>query len=165
MPSMKTVLILLIIIGITVDLAIASVLLFNLQPRLGGGASIEANIVMTIYAGEIDTPEGPRYGFGLSEDSITSPGPTLNFTQGDVVKFIVKNVGKIPHTFAVVPKVDPLNPKPLDNYDTGNVFPSEETSITVQFNQVGNINYQCTVPGHASLGMWGNITVSEASGQ
>ena len=162
MPSIKTVLIILIVVGIAIDLAIASVLLFNLQPRLGGGISLEPNKEMVIYAGEIDTPQGPRYGFGLSEDGITAPGPTLNFTKGDVVKFIVKNVGKIPHTFAVVPKVDPLNPQPIDNYDTGNIFPSEENSLTVQFNQVGTLNYQCTVPGHASLGMYGNITVTES---
>ncbi len=158
--TMKQVLIILIAVAVVIDIAIISVLLFDLQPKLGAAVSIEPNVEVVLYGGEIVTDEGIRYGYGFSPDEIVSPGPDLEFKQGDVVRFIFKNVGQVPHTFAVVLEVDPVNPELLDNYDTGNVLPDQDAVLTVQFNQVGTLQYQCTVPGHADLGMWGNITIS-----
>lgn len=158
--SLRHLLIVLIALGIAIDMAIISVLLFDLQPKLGGGVNLEPNVEITLYGGEITTEEGVRYGYGLSPDEIMSPGPNLEFKQGDVVRIIFKNVGEIPHTLAIVQRVDPMNPELLNSYDTGNVLQGEEAILVVQFNQVGTLHYQCTVPGHASLGMWGNITVT-----
>jgi len=158
--TMKQTLIILIAIALAINIAIVAVLLFDLQPRLGAAVNLEPTVEVTLYGGEIITDEGIKYGYGFSPDEIMAPGPNLEFKQGDVVRFLFKNVGEVPHTFAVVLKVDPVNPDLLDNYDTGNVLPDDEAVLVVQFNQVGTLQYQCTVPGHSSLGMWGNITIT-----
>ncbi|HIQ13619.1 MAG TPA: hypothetical protein EYH44_04465 [Thermoprotei archaeon] len=158
--SIKKVLLLLMVVGIVINISIISFLLFDLQPRLGGAAALEPTVEVILYAGELEVDGGLAYGFGLSPDEISSPGPDLEFKQGDVVRFIIRNVGEIPHNFAIVRAVDPLNPDIVDDYQTPNINSNEEIAIVVQFNQVGELQYQCTVPGHSDLGMWGNITIS-----
>jgi len=158
---MRGLIIALVAIAIAIDLAIVAVLVFDLQPPLrGGGVGLTPTVELTIYGGEITVDGLIRYAYGLSPDSLTAPGPTLNFTQGDVVGFTFVNVGEFPHTFSLVPKVDPSNPEIIDDYDTGQIEGGKQGRIIVQFNQAGNLNYQCVVPGHAGLGMWGNITVT-----
>ncbi len=158
---MKKTIILLAAIAVAIDLAIVAVLVFDLQPPLRGAVNLTPNIELTIYGGEITVDGQVRYAYGFSPDTMTAPGPTLNFTQGDIVGITFVNVGQVVHTLTIVPFVDPNNPEVLDNYDTGLVEGGDSATIVVQFNQVGNLNYQCAVPGHASLGMWGNITVTE----
>ena len=158
---MRGVIITLVAIALAIDLAIVAVLVFDLQPPLKGGPiNLTPNIEMTIYGGEITVDGDIRYAYGLSPDDLRAPGPHLNFTAGDVVGFTFVNVGEIAHTFSIVPRVDSREPQMIDDYDTGQVQKGEQARIIVQFNQVGNLNYQCVVAGHADLGMWGNITVT-----
>ena len=116
--TMKTTLIILIAVALIIDIAIISVLLFDLQPRLGGSLNLEPTVELTIYGGEIMDEEGIKYGYGFSPDAISSPGPNLEFKQGDIVKFTFINKGTVPHTFAVVSRVDPVQPQLIDSTDT-----------------------------------------------
>ena len=132
-----------------------------IQPKLVQSSAPTTNLVPTreiiIYGGP--TPQG--FGFGLSPDNITTPGPTLRFKAGEVVKITFKNVGNIPHAFGIVSQVGD-NPNILFNSAIGRLSPlqpGEESSVVVQFNQVGEFYYQCLVPGHADSGMWGEVVV------
>lgn len=159
---MRGVIITLIAVALLIDLAIVAVLVFDLQPPLGGGSiNLTPNIEVTIYGGETTINGALAYAYGLSPDNLTVPGPSFEFTRGDIVGFTFVNVGEFPHTFSLVPMMNPTNPEIIDGYDTGQVLGGEQARIIAQFNQVGNLNYQCVVPGHAALGMWGNITVTE----
>ena len=132
-----------------------------IQPKLVISTTPSTNLVPTreiiIYGGP--TPQG--FGFGLSPDNITSPGPTLKFKAGEVVRIVFKNVGNIPHAFGIVPSISD-KPQILFNSAIGELSPlqpGEEASVVVQFNQQGEFYYQCLVPGHADSGMWGQVEV------
>jgi nitrite reductase (NO-forming) len=121
---------------------------------------LEPTVEITIYGGELP---GGRFGFGLSPENITSPGPTLNFRVGDVVKITFVNVGKIPHAFAVTMEISD-SPVILFNSAIGSgaqpLAPGESRSVIISLNQAGRYTYLCTVQGHAQLGMWGELIVS-----
>ena len=51
-----------------------------------------------MYAGQISLTE---YGFGNNATDILSPGPTLNFTVGEIVNMTVYNVGTMGHNWAL----------------------------------------------------------------
>jgi uncharacterized cupredoxin-like copper-binding protein len=69
----------------------------------------------------------------------------LSVPHGTVV-FTVVNKGKIQHDFKINGKKTPL------------IKPGKTTKLTVTF-KAGKFKYLCTVPGHASLGMKGTLTV------
>jgi len=118
------------------------------------------NVSMTLYAGEVSLTQ---YGFGNSATAITSPGPTLTFTVGDVVNMTVFNVGTMPHNWALTSSND-TSAKVLfgAEIDSGTVpIPVNETgSVVFKVTNAGNYYYICQVPGHAQLGMWGNVVVN-----
>ncbi len=145
---------------------IASVafLVLPIQLPLTGASSSTSGkptVTITLYAGEIS---GNKYGFGLSPNNLTSPGPTFHFKTSDVVKITLMNAGKVPHAFAVVnaPRTGATvlfsatiasgsNPLP----------PGQSGSVTFNPKTVSNQYYYiCPVSGHAELGMWGTIVVT-----
>ena len=146
--------------GLGLLAAVIAVVVLPIQPPLSGGAAVtmEPNVEVTLYAGEI---EG-AFAFGLSPDNLTSPGPTLRFKLNDVVKITLVNVGRIPHTFAVTER--PVeNSRVLFNSEIGSVSspvqPGSELSIVFVASQPGEFAYICTVPGHAALGMKGKVII------
>ncbi len=151
-------------IGLLILILVDAYIVFPIQPPYsptgGGTTNLEPNKEITIYAGR--TPDG-KFGFGLSPDNITSPGPTLKFKVGDIVKINFVNVGKIPHAFAIVQDVSE-NPVILFNSAIGsstNPIPANgKASVVVKFDRAGEFKYMCTVPGHAQAGMWGVIEIS-----
>ncbi len=138
--------------------------IFLVEPNLfsfpGGGAA-NYNVSFTIYAGEISTS---TYGFGLSSGNLTSPGPTLSFKVNDVVKITYTNAGKIPHAFAITDAAKTganvlfgatiaSSSAPLSPGGSGTVIFTASTA--------GSYYYICPVPGHAELGMWGRVNVTQ----
>lgn len=102
------------------------------------------------------------YGFGMSSSDIVSPGPTLNLKEGTTYTLTFNNIANIPHSFEIV-STKTVSSSPLfgaginiDNY----VSPGNSGSVTFTPDQTGNFYYVCTVPGHITLGMWGNVVVS-----
>ncbi len=148
---------------IAFTLSALSMLVLPIQPQLstgGGGTGMTPTVMITIYGGEVSAQ---KFGFGLSKGNITSPGPTLKFKTSDVVQITFVNAGKYPHAFMVtdVPK------------STGNelfsaaiasgsqpLSPGQSGKIVFTPNKAGSYYYICPVPGHAELGLWGNITVT-----
>lgn len=118
---------------------------------------------VTLYEGDQTVSGNVQYVFGLSQSSMTSPGPTLNFTVGDVVSITVNNVGTMPHNWAIVnAKSSTATVMFGAQIASGSNPITQGSSGTVVFKvtQAGSFYYICQVPGHVALGMWGNVVVS-----
>jgi uncharacterized cupredoxin-like copper-binding protein len=70
---------------------------------------------------------------------------------GTTVTFKVTNKGKIGHNFVIAGKKTPI------------LNPGKSASITVTFAKKGKFAFQCSVPGHARLGMKGTFGVGVAA--
>ncbi len=140
-------------------------LVLPLQQLLTGGfnsTSGTPTVSITLYAGEISSG---KYGFGLTPDNITSPGPTFYLNTFDIVNMTVVNAGQVPHAFACVnaPRTGATvlfgaaiasSSNPLPPGKSGSVIFSPKTAGSEYY-------YICPVPGHAELGMWGTMVVSQ----
>jgi plastocyanin len=108
------------------------------------------NIEITLYEKE--------WGFGYTETSITSPGPTLTFTEGDVVNVTVYNVGTTDHGWELVTAKS--GGTELFSAYIAPMAPGTHASVVFTSTQTGNFYYICPVSGHADLGMWGQVSVN-----
>jgi uncharacterized cupredoxin-like copper-binding protein len=79
-----------------------------------------------------------EYKFVLSATSLAKPG---------TVTFTVKNAGHIAHDFSI------------DKKKTALLSPGKSATLTIKFTKAGSYPYQCTVSGHAALGMKGTFKV------
>ncbi len=95
----------------------------------------------------------------------------IEVKQGDTVKFVLKNDGKIMHEFVIGTKQD------LDEHAALMIkFPTMEHSepymahippgktgeVIWTFNKPGNFDFACLIAGHYQAGMVGKITVVAA---
>ncbi len=95
----------------------------------------------------------------------------LQIKQGETVKFIIKNQGKMLHEMVIGTK------KELDEHAAvmvkfpnmehdepymAHVAPGKRGSITWHFNQAGEFDFACLIAGHYQAGMVGTITVAPA---
>ncbi len=157
----------LIVIGI---LAVAfilgadSVLVFRFHPSMNtntANSNDEAPTVnIILYEGEM--PSG-SFGFGDSPDNLTSPGPTIRLTIGDVVNITVHNVGKFPHAFALMsaPMTGSIKLYAAEIGSAGDALkPGQIGSMIVGPIEPGNIFYTSPVAGDAEAGLWGSIIVT-----
>ncbi len=121
------------------------------------------NVTLQMYEGEI-TVSGQLHGaFGNSQNGLTSPGPTLTFKVGDVVKVTVNNVGTLPHNWAIVTdKATPSSVVFNAQIQSGSnpILPGSSGSVTFKVDKAGSYSYICQVPGHVDLGMYGSVTVN-----
>ncbi len=150
------------VVMIAFTLSALSMLVLPIQPQMstgGGGGNVTPTVKITLYGGEVSAQ---KFGFGLSPGNITSPGPPLKFNTTDVVQVTFVNAGKYPHAFMVTD-----TPKSSGNevfsaaIASGSqpLSPGQSGKVVFTPNKAGNYYYICPVPGHAELGMWGNITV------
>lgn len=149
----RTLLVLTLIVTITLALSLAI--------TTTKAQSSETSI--TLYAGSVTSGSG-TYGYGNSSSDITSPGPTLNLIEGTTYKITVNNVANVPHSFEIV-TTKAVSNTPLFGAGidiTNYIQPGNSGTTTFTANQTGNFYYVCTVPGHITLGMWGNVIVSAA---
>ena len=118
-------------------------------------------VEIIIYGGEI---EATKYGYGFNEDKLQSPGPEIRVKVGSTVRIVFKNIGNLPHTFAVTEERK-FDAEPLWGVQLGSptrpVGPRSEDSITFTPNRPGEYYYVCQVPGHIELGMWGKLIAEE----
>ena len=163
-----------IIVAALIWVGIVATIAFDVQLlRLGGqevgGAPGQApiagppTVVITIYGGELP---GGKFGFGLSPDNITTPGPTIRVKQGDVVEIRFVNLGKLRHGFVVTPAVSKTNPEVLFGALIGTasnpIAPNGEGSVIFVADTPGEFFYQCPVANHGPKGMWGKFIVEPA---
>lgn len=93
---------------------------------------------------------------------------SLQIKQGETVKFVVKNSGKIMHEFVLGSMSELKEHSALMQKFPGmehaepymaHVAPGKTETITWQFTKAGSFNFGCLIPGHFEAGMVGNIAV------
>ncbi len=115
-------------------------------------------VYVTLYGGlnQIKTE------FGFSNTTlIDSPGPTLTFKVGDVVKLTFVNVDpEYPHNWAMI-NARAKAASVVFNAQVDSVPGGENASVIFTVNRAGNYFYACTLPnGDMAWGMWGNVVVN-----
>lgn len=76
----------------------------------------------------------------------------IKIKKGDVVKFVVKNVGQLPHDWMV---------EGIEGVATGEFPGGQERVIVWAADRTGTFTTYCMVKGHKEAGMTGTLTVSE----
>jgi uncharacterized cupredoxin-like copper-binding protein len=103
-----------------------------------GGSSVAQAASKAHPAAETINASLSEYKIKLSTSSLKKPGS---------VTFKVTNAGHIAHDLSVDKKTTKL------------LQPGQSTTLTVKFEKEGSYYYDCTVPGHAALGMKGYFKV------
>ncbi len=160
---------LLLISVVVVAISGAALFLYILNQGGAGQPDNKTKVIATrtivLYAGE----RGGSYLFGLSEDNLTTPGPTIVVKKGEPVKIVLKPIGALSHTFVVVESLDSLVPGkvyPIFDEakigdDTKPIGPGSEGSTIFIPDKVGQYYYVCGIAGHYQLGQWGALVVVE----
>lgn len=94
----------------------------------------------------------------------------IDVKQGDVVKFLLTNDGKLLHEFVIgtKPELDKLaalvikSPDQVDHErsDRIHVEPGKVGEVVWNFNRAGAFDFACLLPGHYQAGMVGRINVA-----
>jgi uncharacterized cupredoxin-like copper-binding protein len=120
--------------GFRVLPALASTLVLFAAGTSVAGAAVTAHTA----AGTTVSVKAVDYKFTLSAASLKKPG---------TVTFKIKNAGHVAHDFKINSKTSKM------------LSPGASTTLTVKFAKKGSFYYECTVPGHAALGMKGYFKV------
>lgn len=105
-------------------------------------------------------------------DAMRFSPASLNVKQGETVRFVVKNSGKVKHEMVLgtekelkehyeVMKKNPEMEHADENMVT--VAPGKTGEIVWQFTKAGKIDFACLQPGHYDAGMKGAVTVAGAA--
>lgn len=93
---------------------------------------------------------------------------SLTIKQGETVKFVVRNGGKVMHEMVIGTlkelrlHADAMKKHPNMEHDDPfgtHVAPGKTGSLVWQFTKPGEFHFGCLVPGHFEAGMVGQITV------
>lgn len=101
-------------------------------------ASVQAHSVKAHAAASTINVQASDYKFKLSSTSLSKPG---------MVTFKIVNKGQVQHDLKINGKTSKL------------IGPGKSTTLSVKFAKKGSYYYECTVPGHAELGMKGYFKV------
>ncbi len=93
----------------------------------------------------------------------------INVKQGETLKFVLKNEGKVLHEFVIGTKKDLDEHAALmvkfpnmehDEPYMAHVLPGKTGTIIWTFNKAGSFDFACLIAGHYQAGMVGKITVA-----
>ncbi len=109
----------------------------------------------------------------VMSDSMRFEPSSLQFKEGETVKFVVKNEGKLMHEFVLGTKDKNLEHADLmkkfpnmeheEPYMT-HVAPGKTTEMVWTFNRSGEFEFACLIAGHFDAGMRGPLRVAKSSG-
>lgn len=102
-------------------------------------------------------------------DAMRFTPANIKATQGETIRFVVKNSGKLSHEFVLgtekdlkahyeVMKKNPHMEHAEDNMLT--VAPGQTAELLWQFTQAGKVDFACLHPGHYDAGMKGAVAVA-----
>ncbi|MCY1168090.1 MAG: cupredoxin family protein [Pseudomonadota bacterium] len=102
-------------------------------------------------------------------DTMRFSVPTVTAKQGETIRFVVKNSGKLKHEMVLGTEkelkehyeVMKKNPE-MEHADANmvTVAPGKTGEIIWQFTKAGKIDFACLQPGHYDAGMKGFVTVA-----
>lgn len=104
-------------------------------------------------------------------DAMRFAPSNLEVKQGDTIRFLVKNSGKVTHEFVLgtekalkehyeVMKKNPEMEHAEPNMVT--VAPGKTGEVIWQFTKAGKVDFACLHPGHLDAGMKGQVTVARS---
>ena len=103
------------------------------------------------------------------DDKMRFTPDTLSFKEGETVRFIVKNQGKLLHEMVIGTRAELDTHAALmekfpnmahDEPYMAHVDPGKQGGLVWTFNRPGDFEFACLVAGHFAAGMKGRITVS-----
>jgi uncharacterized cupredoxin-like copper-binding protein len=103
-------------------------------------------------------------------DNMRFSPSNIKVKQGETIKFVVKNSGKLNHemVFGTMDELkahgELMKKNPEMEHDEpymAHVAPSGKEEMVWQFTKAGEFNYGCLAPGHFEAGMLGKITVAK----
>ena len=106
-------------------------------------------------------------------DTMRFKPQSITVKQGETIKFIVKNPGKVKHEMVLGSEkelkehAEVMKKNPEMEHDDANqitVQPGKSGEIIWQFTKAGKVNFACLQPGHYDAGMAGTVTVNKAKG-
>jgi uncharacterized cupredoxin-like copper-binding protein len=130
----------------------------------GAPAMVEKSFGKTGHAGKVTR----TINVDMSDRMRFSPD-TLAVGEGETVKFVVKNSGKLMHEFVLgtLPELkehaELMKKFPGMVHDEpymAHVAPGKIQTIVWQFTRTGTFHFGCLLPGHFEAGMVGKINVS-----
>ncbi len=142
-------------VGVALLLAVALVLIL---PPTAPSVPTQVDVEIRLVAGEV----GNALGFAREGQAVTSPGPNLTVTAGDVVRVVLTNAGQMPHNFAVVQELRSDAPVLFGaaiQSGSNPMSPGETRSVTFTVGSAGTFYYICQVAGHVQMGMYGRFIV------
>jgi uncharacterized cupredoxin-like copper-binding protein len=95
---------------------------------------------------------------------------TLTVKQGDTIRFIVKNSGKVMHEFVLgnmaelKEHAELMKKFPNMEHDEpymAHVPPGKTETVIWQFTKAGEFHFGCLLPGHFEAGMVGKVNVTQ----
>ena len=102
-------------------------------------------------------------------DSMRYTPADVQVKQGETVRFVVKNVGKVKHELSLgtqqelLEHLEQMRKFPDMEHDEPNkitLAPGKQGEIIWQFTKAGTVNFACLMPGHYEAGMKGAIKVA-----
>ena len=105
---------------------------------------------------------------GMADNMRFTPA-RIDVRQGETVKFVVRNTGKVMHEFVIGTKsengkhAEMMVKFPNMEHDEpymAHVPPGKTGEIVWTFNRAGEFEFACLIAGHYQAGMIGTITVS-----
>ena len=114
-------------------------------------------VEIVVVGGEVEVT---KYGYAFEGEELTSPGPEIRVKVGSRVRLVFKNIGNLPHTFAITEEKR-FDAEPLWGVQLGSptnpIMAGGSDSVEFIPNRAGEYYYVCQVPGHIELGMWGRL--------
>jgi len=106
-------------------------------------------------------------------DTMRFKPQSITVKQGETIKFIVKNPGKVKHEMVLGTEkelkehAEAMKKNPEMEHDDANqitVQPGKSGEIIWQFTKMGKVNFACLQPGHYDAGMAGTVKVNKVKG-
>jgi len=102
-------------------------------------------------------------------DSMRYTPADVQVKQGETVRFVVKNVGKVKHELSLgtqqelMEHLEQMKRFPDMEHDEPSkvtLAPGKQGEIIWQFTKAGTVNFACLMPGHYEAGMKGAVEVA-----
>ena len=103
-------------------------------------------------------------------DSMRYTPADVQVKQGETIRFVVKNVGKVKHELSLgtqkelMEHLEQMKKFPDMEHDEPNkvtLAPGKQGEIIWQFTKAGPVNFACLMPGHYEAGMKGVVQVGK----
>jgi uncharacterized cupredoxin-like copper-binding protein len=111
-----------------------------------------------------------RIAFGMADTMRFTP-ERIDVRQGETIRFVVRNNGKVMHEFVIGTKAENAKHAELmvkfpnmehDEPWMAHVPPGKTGEIVWHFNRAGEFEFACLIAGHYQAGMVGTIKVGAA---